>query len=158
MTFDDSRAMNEAFASDHYRAAVTEDEAAMNDRSRMRSMVLRRRELRPAQDSELNPIKLITLFRAAPGADVADVQTLLATDYADALRDVGRAHEQLIADADSHTGAHPPMCDAVDIIRFRELDEALLYLGSGSERRAAWTVAAVGQSVGRLIAREIVVV
>jgi uncharacterized protein (TIGR02118 family) len=135
--FDDVESMRAAFASEHYRQTVRADEAKLIDGSRFLLALTRRRVLADGEPPE-GAVKLMTFLRAiGDGLD-----RVLAGEYAEAAA-LARPlrHEQLIVDRAAHEGEQAPCCDAIDLLWFRDADEALAALTGPLSERAGWALA-----------------
>lgn len=146
--FDSIEAMDDAFASEHYRSTVTADEHALIDRTRFMLALMERHTLREGEGA----IKLLSFWRATPRSTVAELHAALADGW---VADVGETrHEQLRVIEGAHEGRPGPVCDAVDILTFPDLAAARAFVPDEAE----WRLAGIGSCTGRLLAEEVVVV
>jgi uncharacterized protein (TIGR02118 family) len=148
--YDDLAAMRAAFASDHYRGAVRDDEAKLIDGSRF-MLALTHRHVVADGDIPDGAVKLMTFLRAAPSARDGALLDVLAGDYARAAAAAGPLrHEQLITDAAAHDGDLAACCDAVDVLWFADADAALV----AAEHRlddAGWLLGGIAFGTARAI-------
>lgn len=123
--FDDVASMRAAFASDHYRHAVREDEAKLIDGSRFMLVLTRRRVISDGEPPD-SAVKLMTFLRRSPRASTRALVEVLAGPYARAVAHANPLrHEQLITEPAAHATELPACCDAVDLIWFADAEHAL---------------------------------
>ena len=128
LSFDSLEAMDEGFASEHYRTNVTADEKVLVDKTRFGMLLTERRVLR----------------EGTPGKGAVKLLTFLTEDRdSDAGESV--RHEQLVVIPGAHDGRIPPFASLVDILWFSSVDDALAFAENDGEAR-------------RLLARELRIV
>lgn len=150
--FDDLAAMDEGFASPHYRGAVRDDETLLIDGSRFLLAVCERRVLADGAAPE-GAVKLMTFMRAIGGRET--LARVLEGEYADAAGEAEPLrHEQLISLPAAHGDGRPDAaCDAIDILWFASPDRALDALLGPLAERPAWLLAGHAFGSERLVAR-----
>jgi uncharacterized protein (TIGR02118 family) len=149
--FDDLDAMRAAFASEHYRRTVRADEAKLIDGTRFLLALTYRRVLGDGEPPD-DAVKLMTFLRECPSGEGLDA--VLAGEYAEAAAAARPLrHEQLIVDHFVHEGEQPACCDAIDLLWFRDADEALAAIVGPLSERAGWALAGRAFGAERALVR-----
>jgi uncharacterized protein (TIGR02118 family) len=156
--FDSLAAMDEAFASEYYRGAVTADEHALIDKTRFALLLAERRVLAPGEvDAEA--VKLLTFMPVDPRSDREALARLLAGTYREIVAEAGPLrHEQLLEIPGAHEGRLPAVCGAVDILWFASPDLALGFVRGEVGHRAGYALAGTAFGLERVLARPVRVV
>jgi len=158
ISFDSVAAMDEGFASDHFRGAVTADEQVLVDKTHFYLLLAERRVLddRPVPDGA---VKLITCLPLEAGASIGDLGEALAGPYREALSGVPiRRHEQLLEVPGAHVGRAPAFCAAADLLWFDDSATALAFLTSEAADRARRELTGLAFGAERIIARPVTIV
>lgn len=156
--FDNLEAMDDAFASEHYRGAVTADEHELIDKSRFAFLLSERRVLQDGQ-VEGGAVKVLTFLPVDPRSTREKLAELLAGRYrltvaeAEPLR-----HQQLLEIPGAHEGRLPPLFAAVDILWFPSVERALELVHGDIGHRAGYVLAGTAFGLERLVARPVRVV
>lgn len=152
LDWDDLAAMDTAIDSPVHEQDSVDDEANFIDGARTGYAVTTRHVLGDTTP-EPEAVKLITLFRRAPGASGQALAKALTGPYSEAVSASGpMRHEALITMADRE-GRAPFSAQAVDTIWFATPRDALAWLESDAAYRAAWHLAGHAFGAERLIAR-----
>lgn len=158
LSFDDLAAMDAAFASEVFRTTVQDDERGFVDKTRFTGLIARRRVLveGPAREDD---VKLLTLWRPAPGRSAAQLSAALADAAAarGAQRAGLRRREQLVEVDGAHAGRWPAACHVIDVEVFDTVEAALAGLDGAAADAPLRDLAGIGQAVGRHLARAVVV-
>lgn len=155
--FDSVAAMDEAFASEVFQGSVQDDEKLFVDKTRFTFIIAEQHEIageEPAADSAA--VRLITLWRTAPGADTAElVRTLQAQAQAGTDRPGLLHHKQLVELAGAHDGRQPASHQVMDFQTFASSEAALADLWSEHTLAAERDLAGLGQAVARHLAEPV---
>ena len=108
LEFDSLEAMDAGFESEHYRTVVTADEKELVDKTRFGMLLTERRVLRDGAPDE-GAVKLLTFL----------------TDDREQGAAAAVRHEQLVVIPGAHDGRLAPFADAVDILWFPSVSDAL---------------------------------
>ena len=158
LEFDDLAAMDEGFASEHYRHAVTADEHSLIDKSRF-AMILAERRVLAAGEPGPNAVKLLTFVPVDPRSTFAALDETLAGPYRAIVADAQPLrHEQLLEIQGAHEGRIPAPCAAVDVIWFANVDDALDFVRGEVGHRAGYALAGAAFGLERILARTVRVV
>jgi len=158
LEFETLAAMDDAFATEHYRQAVTADEHALIDKSRFGLILTERRVL---VDGEVGagPVKLLTFLPLDPRSTRAALSDRLAGPYREIVAEAGPLrHEQLLELPGAHQGRLPALCAAVDILWFRSADDALEVARGEIGHEAGYALAGAAFGLERVLARPLRVV
>ena len=152
LDWDDLGAMDGAIDSPAHEQDSVDDEANFIDVNRTGYAVTTRHVI-----SNLNPpdgaVKLITLWRRAPGASLQAMSDALTGVYAGAVaRSVSARHEVLITLPDRE-GRPAFSVQAADMIWFARPEDALTWITSDAAAAAAWHLSGLTFGSERLIAR-----
>jgi len=158
LEFDSLAAMDEAFASEHYRREVAADEQALIDKTRFAMLLAERRVLADAEPPP-GAVKLLTFLPLDPRSSRERLAAVLAGPYREA---VGQAapvrHEQLLELPGAHEGRLAALWPAVDVLWFASVEAALEALVGEAGQRAAYELAGASLAPARLLATPIRVV
>jgi uncharacterized protein (TIGR02118 family) len=158
LEFDDLASMDEGFASEHYRQAVTADEHALIDKSRFAMLLAERRVLHPGDVGPAS-FKLLTFLSVHPRSTRGELDGALAGPYREIVADAAPIrHEQLLEIPGAHDGRIPALCAAVDILWFGSVDDALGLVRGEVGHRAGSALAGTASGIERVLARQIRVV
>jgi uncharacterized protein (TIGR02118 family) len=158
ISFDSIRAMDEGYASEHFRGAVTADEQVLVDKTHLYLLLAERRVLDDRQAPN-DAVKLITCLPLEAGASMTDLDEALAGPYRAALSGAPvRRHEQLLEIAGAHEGRVPTFCAAADLLWFDDADAALAFLRSERADRARRELTGLAFGAERIIARPVTIV
>jgi uncharacterized protein (TIGR02118 family) len=157
LLFDDLAAMDAAFESETFRTTVQDDERGFVDKTQFTGLIARRRVLLDAPARE-DDVKLLTLWRPAPGRTAAELTDALARTAAnDGARPALRRREQLVEVDGAHAGRWPAACSVIDVEVFGDVEEALAGLAGAAADSPLRDLAGIGQAVGRHLARAVTV-
>jgi hypothetical protein len=145
-------AMDGAIDSPVHERDSVDDEALFIDTTRTGLAVTTRHVLMDG-DPGSDAVKLITLFRRAPNAPEAALAEALTGPYAAVVTAAGPLRHETLITVPDRTGRPPFSVQAIDMIWFREPEDALAWTGSEAAYRAAWHLAGVSFGAERLIAR-----
>ena len=152
LEFDSLAAMDEAFASEHYREAVVADEHSLIDKSRF-ALILTERRVLADGDPEAGAVKLLTFLPLDPRATRPALDERLAGPYREIVAEAGPLrHEQLLEIPGAHEGRLPALCAAVDILWFSTSEQALEVVQGETGHRAAYALAGAAFGAARLLA------
>lgn len=158
LEFDDLASMDEGFASEHYRRAVTADEHALIDKSRFAMLLAERRVLHPGT-TDAASLKLLTFLTIHPRSTRAELDDVLAGPYRKIVAAAAPIrHEQLLEIPSAHDDRIPALCAAVDILWFRSVDAALEVVRGEIGHRAGYALAGAAFGLERVLAHQIRVV
>lgn len=156
--FDSLEAMDDAFASEHYRGAVTADEHELIDKSRFALLLSERRVLQDGQAGE-GAVKVLTFLPVDPRSTREKLAELLAGRYRSAVAEAEPLrHEQLLEIPGAHEGRLPPLFAAVDILWLPSVERALEFIHGDVGHRAGYVLAGTAFGLERLVARPVRVV
>lgn len=155
--FDDVDAMDAAFASQHYRSSVTDDERLLIDRSGFRLGLMQSRTLYDAEPNA-SAVKLMTFWHLHPGATLRELEELLdGPGQVDARAAGALRHRQMIEIPGAHASRAPAVCNAVDVLWLADQTAAQAFLLSEHAHATAYEMAAACRGATRLMAREITI-
>jgi len=158
LEFDDLAAMDEGFASEHYRETVTADEHALIDKSRFAMILTERRVLIPGEPGPA-AVKLLTFMPVAPRSTFGALDEILAGPYREIVADAAPVrHEQLLEIPGAHEGRIPALCAAVDVLWFESVDDALELVHGEVGHHAGYALAGTAFGLERVLAGPIRVV
>lgn len=158
LEFDSLQAMDDAFASEHYRQAVVADERELIDKARFALLLAERRVLLDGEAAG-GAVKLLTFLPLDPRGSHEDLAEVLAGPYRRAVAAAGPLrHEQLVEIPGAHEGRLPALCAAVDVLWFRAPGDALEALAGEAGHRAAYELAGASFGAARLVARPLRIV
>jgi uncharacterized protein (TIGR02118 family) len=155
ISFDSISAMDEGYASEHFRGAVTADEQGLVDKTHLYLLLAERRVLddRPVGD---DAVKLITCLPLEAGASFAELDAALAGPYRAALSGAPiRRHEQLVEIPGAHAGRVPAFCAAADLLWFDDASAALAFVTGEVADRARRELTGLAFGAERIIARQV---
>lgn len=153
LSFDDIASMDAAFASEHYRSAVTADEFSLIDKSRWTMLLTHRRVMIDAEVPD-DAVKLISCLPVHPNSTPEGLEEVLTGRYAAVVEDAEPLrHHQLVVDVAAHEGRVAPICAAVDQIWFAEVDDAMSFVTGELGHAASYELAGRTFGVERLLAR-----
>jgi uncharacterized protein (TIGR02118 family) len=154
--FDSLNAMERGFRSDYYQGAVVADEQLLVDKSRGFSPLLAERRVLAGGEPPPDAIKLLTVLVLSPGASPSELAEALAGRYPDSLSGVPLLrHEQLLEIPIARDGGRPAFCAAVDLLWFKQAQDALDFVSGPAGDRARLTLAGLVSGTERLIARPV---
>ena len=158
ISFDSIGAMDEGYASEHFRGAVTADEHALVDKTHLYLLLAERRVLDDRRSAD-DAVKLITCLPLEPGASMSDLDEALAGPYRAALSGAPvRRHEQLLEIAGAHEGRVPAFCAAADLLWFDDADAALAFVTSEIADRARRELTGLAFGAERIIASPVTII
>lgn len=156
LLFDDLGAMDAAFDSETFRTTVQDDERGFVDKTQFTGLIARRRTFDSAPARE-DDVKLLTLWRPAPGRTPQELADLLARLAAQDERPSLRRREQLVEVDGAHAGRWPAACHVIDVEIFADADAALAGLDGADAAAPLRDLAGIGNAVGRHLARAVTV-
>jgi uncharacterized protein (TIGR02118 family) len=152
LEFDSLGAMDEAFASEHYRQAVVADEHSLIDKSRF-ALILTERRVLADGDVGSGAVKLLTFLPLDPRSTRPALDERLAGPYREIVAEAGPLrHEQLLEIPGAHDGRLPAVSAAVDILWFSTPEKALEAVQGETGHRAAYALAGAAFGPARLLA------
>lgn len=149
LDFDDMAAMEAGFASETYRAEVRADEASFIDPQGF-SLVIGRHVVHRALEE---PVVLVTMWRRHPAASDLQLHEALRGYYADTVALEGHGHERLEPVPFDLGGRRVNACEAVDLVGFRDVEQAVEWVRRGPGAQLDRSLASVVQGAARLVAR-----
>jgi uncharacterized protein (TIGR02118 family) len=158
LEFDTLATMDDGFASEHYREAVTADEHALIDKSRFGMILTERRVLVDGEPGE-GAVKLLTFLPLHPGSTRQALSARLAGPYREIVAAARPLrHEQLLEIQGAHEGRIPAVAAAVDVLWFPHPADALELVRGEVGHEAGYALAGAAFGLERLLARPIRVV
>lgn len=152
LDWDDLDDMDAAIDSPAHEKDSIDDEANFIDTARTGYAVTMRHVLMDLAPGA-GAVKLITLFRRAPGAPEGALAVALTGPYATAVAGVGPLRHEVLISIPNRAGRPPFGVQAIDILWFATPQDALAWTSSDAAYRAAWHLAGVAAGSERLIAR-----
>lgn len=153
LSFDDMASMDAAFASEHYRSAVTADEFSLIDKSRWTMLLTHRRVIIDGEVPE-DAVKLLSFLPLHPNSTPEGLEEILTGRYAGIVSDAEPLrHHQLVVDTAAHEGRVPPICAAVDQLWFPDVASGLEFVQGEVGHAASYELAGVTFGVERILAR-----
>ena len=154
LDFDSLEAMDEGFAVAAEQGELRADEDRFVDKSRY-SWVLGEADQRAPDRDVVDPVTLVTWWRAHPTATRDRLRDVLTGEWEAALPDVA-GRRIITARPDWHADRPPPSADAVEVITFDGLDAARSFL-SAEAPAAGPLLAGVAFGSERHLARPVVI-
>ena len=156
--FESLAAMDEGFASDYYRQAVTADEHVLIDKSRF-AMILAERRVLADGIADADGVKLLTFMPLDPRSTPSELDERLAGSYREIVAAAGAPrHEQLLEIPGAHEGRMPAVAAAVDILWFPSAELALDVVGGEIGHAAGYALAGAAFGLERVLASPVRVV
>ncbi len=136
IAFADLASMDAGFGSPVYQRDVRADEDSLIDKPRF-SLLLCHRSVLHADMADTDGVKLVTLMRVHPAAQVSDVLDATGGRYAELARAAGAGrHQQLVPSPQLHAGRPAPVADLVDCLWFGTAEQALEFAYGGPSGEA----------------------
>jgi uncharacterized protein (TIGR02118 family) len=158
LEFDDLASMDEGFASEHYRQAVTADEHALIDKGRFGMILTERRLLTPGAPGP-DAVTRLTFMSVDRRSTRAALDEVLAGPYREIVAEAAPIrHEQLLEIPGAHDGRTPALCAAVDVLWLGSAEDALELVRGEVGHRAGYALAGTAFGLERVLARQIRVV
>jgi uncharacterized protein (TIGR02118 family) len=152
LDWDDLESMDAAIDSPAHEQDSIDDEANFLDVTRTGYAVTWRRVLADGAVPE-GAVKLITLLRLAPNASPLALAEAIAGPYAAAVARAGPARHEMLLTMPNRPNRPEFAVQAVDMIWFGDVRDALAWVGSEAQTAASWHLAGLAFGSERLIAR-----
>jgi len=153
LAYDSREIMEASLSSPEYRKSAIADQAGFSDMSHLISMLADSDEA-PQSPPEGGGIKHMTLIRRSASTERERFEAAVLGPYAETIAAVAPGRrELLLPSTDVRPDDRRPAFDAVDIVWFDDVDEAVAFTTSAASQRARWELGGLAAGIERLIAR-----